>query len=406
MFAIYLLVVLLLIMFVTIYRESQIKTKRCSVAVNRPQSCRMVIAAGAMLGTGMNKLGPLHSRAIPNNRIHRVFGIENAFTSTDVKYVEQFVGLARRLVNLKPSDWERLSQVTFEALQRWLVGSSSIHLESLIQVLSLRATLLALSKFSDPRLCQVRDTDILDLARAINHTWISSKRGEERPFAENHILQASIQAIFLDRDLRTPKDNPLNLIIPGFETLWRVVLRGYVEIGFLAGRQHPEWRQMLAAFAQGPTREQFLWKHGEDSISCEDLVNEVLRLYPPTRRIHRTYKSDMAAKSIGMAADLEACHRLNEIWGTDAMDYDPRRWRRLEKAQKEAFMPFGSTPFECPARPIFGPRIIGLLIGTLFREICGDWVLKLHGRGFPDPSVPIKRLSNERSALSEAYLSR
>ncbi|KAF9882883.1 hypothetical protein FE257_004920 [Aspergillus nanangensis] len=250
----------------------------------------------------------------------------------------------------------------------------------------------------------ISDNNIESLAHEITHTWISSKRGEECHFDENHSLQASIQAIFPNQGFRTPEENPLNLIIPGFETLWRVVLRGFVEIGFMAGHQHPEWRNMLAAFAQMPTREQFLKQYGSNPISCQDLVNEVLRLYPPTRRIRRTFKWAIASKPVVMAADLEACHRSKDIWGIDAMAYDPQRWQAVTDSQKQAFMPFGSAPFECPARPVFGPRIIGLLLGTLFREFRDDWALELHGDSFPGPLGWQRRLSNERAALSEMYM--
>jgi dihydroceramidase len=369
----------------------------------------LVIAARAISETKKNQLSPLCSRAISNSQIRRAFGIENAFTSSDVKYAKHFVTVAKSLINLKPTNWERLSVVTLDALRSRLIdsassGSSDIHLTSLVQTLSLKATLLTLFEFDDSRLCQTSENHIVSLARAINQTWISSKQGEVSRFDKNDHLQTSIRAIFVGQDLRAPEENPLNLIIPGFETLWRVVLRGFLEIGFIAGKQHPEWCAMLAAFAQAPTKEQFLQEHGAHSISCEDLVNEVLRLYPPTRRIRRTFQWDMAGEPVTMAADLEACHRLRDIWGTNAMDYDPRRWRRLTKGQKQAFMPFGSAPFECPARPVFGPRIIGLLLGTLFREIRRDSTFKLHGRRFLDSSSPMKRLSNERSALGEVYL--
>lgn len=65
-------------------------------------------------------------------------------------------------------------------------------------------------------------------------------------------------------------------------------------------------------------------------------------------------------------------------------------------------MPFGSTPFVCPAKPTFGPRIIGLLVGALLRELrgSGEWRVE----GGVDVVGCGGRLRNERGVYDDMYL--
>lgn len=65
-------------------------------------------------------------------------------------------------------------------------------------------------------------------------------------------------------------------------------------------------------------------------------------------------------------------------------------------------MPFGSKPFVCPAKPTFGPRVIGLLVGALSRGLRGGGEWRVEGGvdvvGFGG------RLKNERGAYDDMYL--
>ncbi|OQD73068.1 hypothetical protein PENDEC_c017G02879 [Penicillium decumbens] len=165
--------------------------------------------------------------------------------------------------------------------------------------------------------------------------------------------------------------------------MWRVVLRGFLQVRFFITAD-PEWCSVLKAFAESPSKKQFEWRPegtvlSTGSASAKDIVMEILRLYPPTRRVFRAYRwqentrystaenrSTEDPKSYKIiAADIEACHLNNDIWGLDAKAFRPLRWHHLSQEQNEAFMPFGARPFECPAKAQFGPQMIGLLIGIL-----------------------------------------
>ena len=409
-----------------------------------------------------SRLTPLQSRAIPNQRVRIVFGVDNAFTSHDENHVRRFIAKARGLINLDPADWYALAEMTRIAargsIERAIDASASssiahtrIPVVNLIQTVTLRVISRVLFTMEDEEVLNLQDKHLLNLANAINDTWISSKTTSTTPtprFEDNNHLQDSLTSIFPNIDLT--RENPLNLLLPGFETMWRVILRAFLETGYTpAGTGHPEWRGILAAFARKPTRGQFTLLHnnedsssggggGDGGVSVEMLVNETLRLYPPTRRVYRAFqfaepepelqssspcmsRSGSRPKSTTItSADIETIQTAPCIWGPEASVFNPTRWRcgLATTQEKKAFFPFGSAPFVCPAQKVFGPRVIGLVLGALFLELgvgvdgSSGWVL---GSGCDDSDGgggdleglrSGMRLSNERDAYRELYLVR
>ncbi|KAA8647236.1 hypothetical protein EYZ11_004730 [Aspergillus tanneri] len=290
------------------------------------------------------------------------------------------------MLALKPTQWANVLAVIRKATRTWLdapVPSNDyklyIPLTCMIQSLTLRLVLATLFDMEEHAL-GIHDFPLMQLADAINETWVSSKKpGKVLPFEENQCLQDSLHEIFPDIDLMNPKMNPLNMILPGFETMWRVVFRMFIEIGFTSGQRNPQWKDILTAFARKPTRAQFIAKENDFQISAEYLVKEALRLYPPTRRIHRAFQTDNSIRRRYFAADIEGCHLDKVIWGSDALRFNPARWAKLTIFQEMAYMPFGGKPFECPAKQFFGPMAIGLLVGSVLSELGGSWTLKIGG---------------------------
>src|SRR4030095_1296585 len=112
-----------------------------------------------------------------------------------------------------------------------------------------------------------------------------------------------------------PRDNPLNFIIPAFESLWRIVLRLLLEVMFATGYQNPEWQEIVVAFLRDPTKENFQKSTPTTKglVSPEDLVFEALRLYPPTGRVRRAFKTTSASDTGVSVADIETCHIDEQI---------------------------------------------------------------------------------------------
>jgi dihydroceramidase len=373
--------------------------------------CWRIIGRKPPLKKRDNRLTPLQSRAIPNQRLRVAFGIDNAFTSHEEFRVKQFIVQAKSLISLGPTAWNLLSDIAHRAVRRNIKdamanghGEIKVRVKDLVQALTLRIVLQVLFSMEDEAL-NLPDSCLIELANAINSTWIDSKNETTlTPFENNSRLQEAILAIFPATQDLNPQNNPLNMILPGFETMWRIAICMFIETGYTTGVQHPEWRTQLAAFARTPSKAVFGQKVGIDNVSVEQLVNEALRLYPPTKRVYRAFQYYGSSVSEVEAADIEGSHKAAQIWGSKAMFFDPSRWDALTNTQKHAFRPFGNKPFVCPAHSVFGPRIIGLIVGVLFVELGEDWTLKFIGSDGKDLSAETK-LSNERNSYDCLYLS-
>ena len=50
-------------------------------------------------------------------------------------------------------------------------------------------------------------------------------------------------------------------------------------------------------------------------------------------------------------ANIEELHHTAPNWKPDPMSFRPERWVKLNNGiRTQGFMPFGSTPFNCPAK--------------------------------------------------------
>ncbi|KAL9580935.1 MAG: hypothetical protein Q9212_004196 [Teloschistes hypoglaucus] len=271
---------------------------------------------------GINKLPFATSRAIPNQRIVRAFGIDNGFTTSDNGSREGF------------RNWAITKLSTFDE-KRW------------------KDTASRADQFG-------RETEI-------NHQWIASKLEVSEGAVGHSKFKELFESLGLQSD--SAKKNPLNTLLPVYETLWRVVTHCIIEVVFRPSAR-PDWLPLLGDFLQDLTRTSFMKRSpGTDGVSVEFLVKEALRLYPPTRRIYR--QMHMPSKDEGevVAADIEACQRLQSIWGDESHRYQPARWNTVTATMEKAYMPFGGSPYKCPASTNFGPRMIGILVAAFVSKL-------------------------------------
>ncbi|KAJ5365435.1 hypothetical protein N7517_008321 [Penicillium concentricum] len=421
-----------------------------------PAICRQIIT-GVLKSTENqpNILSPHEAKAIANRHLPIAFGIDNAFTRADSVHASIFVNKVKPLINLSAEQWHNVSEFARVTTSHWIehgfpdlgtsCGNSShkeqnksrnkinrINIASLAQILSLKVVLWQI--FDQKTQDQTSDESLLNLAQSINRVWISSKvktaDNDIPKFEDDILLQTSLENIFGKHD--RPEDNPLNLILPSFETMWRVVLRAFLEIKFASGREIHAWQQTMIAFASKPTKSQFdtcpespfscsksKYSTGlgitdacgvQSAPSAHSIVRESLRLYVPTRHVHRAYQWDQGAPYETYSADIEGCHLRSDIWGSDAERFDPSRWSALTPAQGNAFMPFGCAPFECPAKPTFGPRMIGVLVGSLLAALKEDpsrnWSLDCEDGRALEGITPGKRLCPHRTSYTDLYLVR
>lgn len=346
---------------------------------NDPAACALIIACRGYDDSGdRNTISRVQSRAIPNQRLVRTFGIDNAFTTTDDNYRKDFRRHAKEKITLDDGTWKTIAD-----LAEQLVGSAipqpggdiaSIRLDSLGQSVTLKMTLHVLFDL-DP--LQLDDKLILYIAQQINFLWAQSKSIKYPTDANQKGLRKALGSIFPGVG-RNARQNPLNLILPAYETMWRVALFCFIEVTFRQGAR-AEWKQVLIEFLADPTKARFE-ERGPDPcvVSAADIVNEALRLYPPTKSVYRRFH--MAGKDYpeNVAADIEACHRTLAIWGNDSWLFRPSRWSMIGNEARNTFMPFGGSTFVCPAKQDFGPRMIGVVVAALAAHITSrDWKLEL-----------------------------
>lgn len=435
--------------------------------VSDPHLCRQLIEGKLTQGSNSNRRSLLESRAKPNQRLRTVFAVVNAFTSSDTRLVDGFVREARRRIKLGNKEWSELSLMLGNTARRWIfvgfktdgLGSGSrdlalsnkpripcsvkLNITSLVQALTLKAILATVLK-AEAKDCP-NDQDILDLGQQINKAWIQSKKGTRAGsdstgmlnFEHNEPLKASLKAVFLQAG---HEPNPLNFLLPSFETMWRVVLRILLELKFQSGCENPQWAKAIMTFCQDGTKTEFERRlvradltttsvmesdsqpNQSETPSARDIVMEALRLYPPTRRIYRAYwwddppVSDKSGTVCGadvpsrmppktVAADIEACHLRTDIWGSNAANFDPARWITITRGQIHAFMPFGYGVCECPAKAVFGPWMIAILVGALLSALDDDgWALWCADQHVMDHLATKERLRLERDAYDDLVL--
>lgn len=347
---------------------------RCYSKIDEPAICQRILACTSYDDSGaQNRLGPLQSRACPNQRLVRAFEIDNAFTTTDEKYRTAFRTDAKeRITKLGDADWKLIADLAQQLVRKGILQPSSCvarcFLDSLVQSVSLKISLHVLFGLSP---LELEDEIISEIASSIDLLWRESKHSHIPAKADKSRLTSALARIFPQIG-PCPQDNPLNLILPAYETLWRVVLFCFIEVTFRKGRQAESLssRTALGRFVVDPTKARFEeLASPNDGVSVAHIANEALRLYPPTRRIHRAFLISGSPKIEFVAADIEQCHRSFTIWGSDSYIFRPSRWRTISDEAHNAFMPFGGRPFLCPAKLDFGPRMIGVLVAALAAQI-------------------------------------
>ncbi|KAL4791351.1 hypothetical protein BDV19DRAFT_381662 [Aspergillus venezuelensis] len=381
--------------------------------------CHTIIDARYHPDGTINKLSQSESRALPNQPLARTFGIRNAFTMSDGTGVRQFLDHVRMLLGGVGSvgvDWADLAGELRGMLEDIIEESKNksednshgkVKLSPAVQALSLRTSLWVLFNMRDNMRSRAERTEgTLEVK-------------------ENKALQSLLSAVFARTNnnakinILDSASNPLNLILPSFETLWRVVLRLFI---VLHGGESPEnehYKRALVEFMSNPTHAQFrcqLDNLTDAAISAEHVVLEALRLYPPTRRVRRAFKvSDSDSKITIVAADVEAVHLDTQTWGPDAAEFTPPRWKALSSAQKDGFLAFGARPSVCPASKSFGPMVIGLLVGLLLEWVSTihedengaswKWVFGSDSQSNMDEVSSKERLNNERGAYEGLFVS-
>ena len=372
---------LLSILWLRRYHHLLRKSKPAVQRFDEPDICHKILACENFNDLAIdNSVDRLYARAIPNKRLVEVFGINNAFTTSDREKYNRFRSHAKgKIGGYNDSKWSNVASVAERTVEQDMskpLHQGGVYLKSLVQCVTLKMSLFVLF---DAEPFDMDHTVVIQVADAINLLWLESKdmeRTQQVVQREQNVLSKGLERLLSPKVL-ADEPAPLELILPAYETLWRVVFHCFAEIVLRPNKDKSGWEPALAFFLRNPTKTQFI--HFGDSdldVSVSNLVNEALRLYPPTRRVYRNYKLEGKNEFTMVAADIEACHRSCQAWGEDSMLFVPKRWKQISTTAPAAFMPFGERPFICPAKPNFGPHMIGVLVAALAAKLPGkSWAV-------------------------------
>lgn len=361
-----------------------------------------------------NRLTGLESRARPNQRLVHSFGIDNAFTTVHNERRIEFKREAHNKLSIKGDAWKRhagsakgLVARVFDAAKADY--ANTVDLVPFVQRLTL-STVLQIIFGMDALL--VDGNSVKVVAEEINRLWTQSKEtGNVQRFTDQKQLKDALSVLFPEFQYLTPKDNPLNWILPAYETLWRIVLLAFVEVEFHDNTPvakdratQQKWHKALHLFLADPSVN-INSAPAVDGLTAIHISKEALRLYPSTKRVYRHLEvvdisdPDSTPIPVDCSADVEASHRDPTIWGPSGAYFDPARWIVSNEPvgnslRGEAYMPFGVKPFLCPASREFGFKIIALLLAALsdgLHSQSEEWLLDGHLDEYKNEALPSNR---------------
>lgn len=322
----------------------------------------------------------LMERAIPNERLIRAFSLTNAFVSGDSHVHNAFVGHANSLLrSAKERGWSHFQDIAIQAVEAAVHDAPHhINFDVFVQDVTLRVALVALLR-ADSSVSDFASDDIRVVTERITRLWSQSKKPDLIPKDLLPQLNYHLRRLVPDTEAFP---NPLDYVIPIWETLWRVVATTIAH-----AQSDP---LSLAAFADIhvlPTQEQFKMFNGS-TPSAEAIIMENMRLHPPSKHITRVNISSKLLdrllphsaqrslyRHIGYpmrreCADIGTLLR-SSVWGPDANDFDPLRHHpsRIHPDQEATrSLVFGYGRNRCIAGS-WAPMAAGMIVAAALDRI-------------------------------------
>lgn len=325
---------------------------------------------------GLSNGDLLAARALPNERLIRAFALTNAFVSCETRVHTAFVGNAKALLRAaRERGWSHFQNITIQAVEAALhAPSHHLDFDVFVQDVTLRVALVGLLRV-EGSVSELASDDIRVVTELITHLWSLSKKPDLIPEDLLPRLNHHLRRLLPDTEAF---ENPLDYVIPIWETLWRVVATAIAH-------SHDN-QSALDAFAHlhaSVTQDQFKAFSGI-APSAEAIIMETMRLHPPSKHITRfTLSSSPLARllpgstqrflsrHIGYpmkreCADIGTLLRSN-IWGSDANTFDPSRHhpsRLLPEQEATKLLVFGYGRNRCIAGS-WAPMAAGVITAAV-----------------------------------------
>lgn len=322
---------------------------------------------------GIDEQAKLLARALPNTRLIPAFDIRSTFVSDAPALHHSFLAETRDLLRHWSGDWAAFGDKTATVVAKFLKpiqmgadGSTSISFDSFVQAATLTIVLVT---FFETDIDILEFHDVVFVARAINDRWRDSKKCTTMSRDGLDEINAHLR-----RWVPPAFKNPLELIIPSYETMWRVVA-----ITVAYEHRNSQAHTTCDEFLQYPDYNSYK-REAPDSYSIQAMIQESLRLHPPTKHISRAtpiHSSILRAvlELFGIrylsrgVADVETVQR-SPAWGPNPDVFDPSRHARKEVQENpDAVMfAFGYGSTRCVASKV-APHAAGILFATIMGAV-------------------------------------
>ena len=151
-----------------------------------------------------------------------------------------------------------------------------------------------------------------------------------------------------DLSMAEVRDNLTALLLAGHDTTAVTLTYAWYELS-----RHPEVRESLAAEAEAVIGEGLPDVYDFDALQrTQNVVEETLRLYPPTWSVNREAVERVSLGGYEVSAGTQlmmpqwVLHRDDRFWD-DPETFDPTRWERETNRPEYAYFPFSGGPRHC-----------------------------------------------------------
>ncbi|CAG8518123.1 22397_t:CDS:1 [Cetraspora pellucida] len=344
----------------------------------------------------------LLSRVIPNQRLKKSFQISNPFTNPSEEYRKKFVKVIHKTIKFDDPKWRNFANIALEVVNNErILKTGFIEIVPWIQKITLSVVLRGYLGF-DTNIYDV----ISDIPKIINDLWLKSKEYNNKESNQQSIslLQkyfynttsisqtedndtnvikeiSKIAQEHLDHFHESPQTTsgfistadelktPLNIVLPAYETMWRVLLYAILEIKvreILLTKNNLKMEKNIYLKNINNSIDTFLKNPSDSTLKNNQLnfiVKETLRLYPATRHIHRTLNGK------DNTIDVEAIQRDHTVWGDDALCFKPERFENPNASSSASYIPFSIGKMKCIAADKFAPTVAAILISAILSSV-------------------------------------